>query len=296
MVSVKSYAKLNISLKITGVSNGYHDLDSVVCSVDKYDLITAKKRKDDKILVSFKGKYGFIPKLQEETIAYKTAKAFMDGAGVKGVELTVYRNIPDGSGMGGSSADIAGVLTALKKLYKLNVNVEDLADLLGSDSKFMLNGGFARLQGRGNIIKPLNVNQNYYFIVIYSNIPVTAKESFSLYDELGAYSSSVDIDMVERGVLSGDLEVISKYGGNDLTESSIKLNGEIKRNLSALKDLSPAVCFMTGSGSTCFSMYKEYEMASWAYNKLKRTFGESVELLYSIEPNKPSFFDTLFKK
>ena len=160
----------------------------------------------------------------------------------------------------------------------------------------MLNGGFARLQGRGNIIKPLNVNQNYYFIVIYSKIPVTAKESFSLYDELGAYSSSVDIDMVERGVLSGDLEVISKYGGNDLTESSIKLNGEIKRNLSALKDLSPAVCFMTGSGSTCFSMYKEYEMASWAYNKLKRTFGESVELLYSIEPNKPSFFDTLFKK
>ena len=99
MVSVKSYAKLNISLKITGVSNGYHDLDSVVCSVDKYDLITAKKRKDDKILVSFKGKYGFIPKLQEETLAYKTAKAFIDGAGVKGVELTVYRNIPDGSGM-----------------------------------------------------------------------------------------------------------------------------------------------------------------------------------------------------
>ena len=38
MVKVKAYAKLNFTLDITGVSAGYHMLDSLVCTVDLYDL------------------------------------------------------------------------------------------------------------------------------------------------------------------------------------------------------------------------------------------------------------------
>ena len=45
-VRVKAYAKLNLTLSVTGVQNGYHMIDSLVCSVDLYDLIVLKKRKD----------------------------------------------------------------------------------------------------------------------------------------------------------------------------------------------------------------------------------------------------------
>ena len=50
-VRVKAYAKLNLTLAITGACAGYHTLDSLVCTVDLYDLIKLKKRKDNLVTV-----------------------------------------------------------------------------------------------------------------------------------------------------------------------------------------------------------------------------------------------------
>ena len=46
---IKSYAKINLTLNITGKNGSYHDLDSVVTSVDLYDKITVRSRKDIKL-------------------------------------------------------------------------------------------------------------------------------------------------------------------------------------------------------------------------------------------------------
>ena len=54
-VRVKAYAKLNLTLGITGAEGGYHTLDSLVCSVDLYDLIKIKKRKDGLVTVEMHG-------------------------------------------------------------------------------------------------------------------------------------------------------------------------------------------------------------------------------------------------
>ena len=52
---VKSFAKLNLTLRVTGVKDGYHMLDSLVTSVDLYDAITVKKRRDKLDSVSMRG-------------------------------------------------------------------------------------------------------------------------------------------------------------------------------------------------------------------------------------------------
>ena len=294
MVSVKSYAKLNITLKITGKNQNYHDLDSIVTSVNKFDVITAKKRKDDKILVSFIGKYGFTPTFQENTNAYKSAKLFIDTFGVSGVEITVNRNIKTGGGMGGSSADISGVLVAMKKLYKLNCDLKPLADSLGSDSGYLLSGGFARISGRGEKVKKLDINDKYYFVVIYAQNGVNTKECFDLYDTKFHNDIKNFNDECETALLNGDITALKNLACNDLYLPASTLNPEIKENLTALNNLSPEFSSMTGSGSTCFSMYKDYELASWAYAKLKKEFGDKVELLSTFDPSKLSFFDKLF--
>ena len=41
-VKIKSYAKVNLTLEITGVENGFHMLDSLVASIDLFDLIHLK--------------------------------------------------------------------------------------------------------------------------------------------------------------------------------------------------------------------------------------------------------------
>ncbi len=294
MVVVKSYAKLNIALKITGASDGYHMLDSIVSSVDKFDVITAKKRKDDKILITFTGKYGFIPKRQADTNAYKAVELFMKEFGVKGADVTVKRNIPTAGGMGASSADIAGVLVALKKLYKVNASLKPLADKLGSDAGYLLSGGFARITGRGEIVNKLPINQSYYYVVIYANSGVNTKDCFSFYDEKFRGLSGVDVDLCIDALKEGDLQSLSKVSGNDLYLPASTLNCEIKKNLDALLSLNPEYASMTGSGSTCFSIYKEYEMASWAHAKLKKAYGDRVEILSSFDPENLSFFERLW--
>ena len=53
---------------------------------------------------------------------------------------------------------------------------------------------------------------------------------------------------------------------------------------------------MTGSGSTVFAMYEDLEMAKWALSKLKRRYGNKVEILKTHNLSNLSLFDVLFNK
>ena len=291
---VKAFAKINIALNVIGESNGYHILDSVVTTVNKYDLIIASKRKDNKILITFTGKYAENPIRQEETNAYKSAKLFMDTFNTKGANIEVVRNIPTGSGMGGSSADIAGVLGVLKKLYKTQGKLKPLADSLGSDSGYLLKGGYARLTSRGEVVEYLNSDLTLYFVVIYAKSGVNTKECFKKFDELGESGLISDIDSVVKGVQNGSLAKLKNNVNNALTKPAIILNKEVDDNLNYLKSLSPDYYSMTGSGSTVFSIYENYEMASWAVDTLKKKYNLDAELLINVDLKKPNIFDLLF--
>lgn len=291
--STKAYAKLNLALKVLGVDGGYHMLDSLVTTVDLYDKITVTARKDDKILLTFYGKYAPVNYIQEKTNAYKATKLFMDTFGVGGVNVDIICNIPVGSGLGSSSADIAGVLLAMKGLFKINADVKPLADSLGSDSGYLLSGGYARLNGRGDKVETLDIDEKLYFILLTSRVGVNTKECFKLYDELGS-NENVDVQGSIDGLKSGNFELFYKSLGNDLYPTSKELNEEIEENLNILKSLSPSAALMTGSGSGVFAVYDSYEMASWAYSKLKRKLGDRLYALESYNPRHLSLIEKLF--
>ena len=103
-VRVKAYAKINLTLSVTGVKDGYHMLDSIVTSVDLYDAVKVKKRRDGLVSVTMRG-------CGSENIpfgsnnAVKAAQAFIEKYSTRGADITVNKNIPVGAGLGGSSAD-----------------------------------------------------------------------------------------------------------------------------------------------------------------------------------------------
>ena len=292
--TVKSYAKINLALNVLGKTNGYHNLDTVVCTVNKYDLITVTKRKDKKILVTFVGPYATQCDRQEDTNAYKAAKLFIDTFLTNGANIEVNRLIPTGSGMGGSSADIVGVLYALKKVYDVDKPLKPLADSLGSDTGYLLNGGFARLTGRGDIVELIPSNIKLYFVVIYAKSGVNTKECFELFDNLDSNDvEKSNIKEVVKGIQNEDFTHFKGNVVNGLQSVAIKLNEEIATNLEVLKSWSPSYLSMSGSGSTVFALYENLEMAKWAYEKLKYKYDERVELLTSYDPKKPYFIDAL---
>lgn len=289
---VKVAAKLNLTLEVTGRENGYHLLDSLVVSVDLFDTIVARPRRDGAIKINMHG-MGSEMLPPEKNNALKAAHLFRERFSSGGADITVWKNIPMGAGMGGSSADIAGVLLALSELYEEGKGkIAPLADELGSDSKYQLTGGFARLKGRGEHIETFPVFPQMYFLVVCPETGVNTAECFVRFDALFSEGKNPKTDRTvpisEQSSLLTDgmkqtpsrtdraLELLvrgSEQGarlfGNDLTGAAISLNPAIGQTLAALKSLSPLSASMTGSGSGCFAAFETRELADWARTRYR---------------------------
>ena len=130
---VKSYAKINLTLNITGMDGGFHNIESLVTTVDLYDTVTVNVKKREGITLKMRGLGEDLP--TETNNAYKAARLFSEEYNSGGgIEVEIFKRIPLAGGLGGSSADAAGVLVALKKATGISDDIKPLADRLGSDT------------------------------------------------------------------------------------------------------------------------------------------------------------------
>ena len=273
-VRVKSYAKINLTLDITGVSAGYHMIDSVVASIDLYDLITVKKRRDKLVSVTMHGEGSeSIP--YENNNAAKAAEAFVSYFNTDGADITVWKNIPLGAGLGGSSADVAGVLNAMAKLYGVGSmqEIKRLADGLGSDCGYMLTGGFARITGRGEIVERLKSNVKLDIGLLLPKSGVSTAQCYSLCDSTGANSIHTSKEAKEA-VIACNREDIGASLSNGLYSAAITLNSDVEECYNQLKAFDPLGVNMTGSGSGVYAIFENDQFLRYAKSRYrgKHTF------------------------
>ena len=264
---MKSYAKLNLTLKITGVNGGYHTLDSVVASIDIYDLIVLRGRKDCQVTVTMHG-CGSESIPPEHNNALKAARAFMQNYGTLGVDITVYKNIPLGAGLGGSSADSAGVLKGMAKLFDISdtVGIKLLADSLGSDTKYMLEGGYARLFGRGDEVVKISSPLKANMLLLVPNCAVSTPECYSLYDGLGGENCPAG-DTAQLAIEQNDLFSLCKCLKNDLSPAAKKLSHEVESAYKSLLSFSPLAVNITGSGCGVYAVFESAELRDYAKSR-----------------------------
>lgn len=269
--TVKSYAKINLTLDIVGEREGFHLLDSFVTSLDLYNLVTVKKRKDKLVSGTMKG-MGMDGVPFEQTTAAKVAEAFVEKFQTTGAEITIYENIPVGAGLGGSSADAAGVLRALCKLYGISLeDVYGIANSYGSDIRYMLEGGFARMAGKGETVDVLEEKKQLNFLLLCPKTPVSAGGCYRKYDELGL-SRFANTQKAIEAYYSGDLEALGKALSNDLFEPAKALNSDVGRAYEELLSFSPLGVCMTGSGSCVFALFESKELCEWAKSRYRGAF------------------------
>ena len=254
----RAYAKINLTLEITGVEQGYHLLDSLVTSVDLYDDIKLTRRADDYSTVRMQG-MGSENIPPETNNALKSAFAFSKRFKTAGVDIVIKKNIPLGGGLGGSSADTAGVLYGMAKLFGITDEeaVAELADSLGSDTRYMLHGGYKRMQGRGNIVKDTPISQTLYLLLLCPNSSVSAGACYKKYDELPQtlqWKESAT-DGCIKALQEGNIAGACKYVTNDLYIPALYLNGDVEEAKKQMKALNPLVAGMTGSGSCVFGIF-----------------------------------------
>lgn len=272
-LTVKIPAKINLTLDIVGTEGKFHELNSLVASVNVYDTITLEKRTDNQINITMKG----IPVDCDvpDNNAYKAAKLFAETFSTGGVNVTVDKKIPVGGGMGGSSADIAGVLRGMNELYEVDMDMGELADKLGSDVRYMLNGGFATLSGRGQIITEQFIGKDLYFVLISEKNSISSRACYKKYDELGKVSKSCT-NVAVKALHGGDFEKYASVAKNDLYPSACAFNDQLDVNVKNLRKAGAKMTMMTGSGSVVFGAFDNAKDRDLVYNKLKPLYGNDL--------------------
>jgi len=274
-VKIKSYAKINLTLEIQGVENGFHLLDSLVANIDLCDTIYLKKKsgKYSNVIMHGMGSEKIPP---EKNNALKAAEAFSETFGTNGAEITVFKDIPIGAGLGGSSADICGVLNGMARLYGVEdrEKLKALADTLGSDTGYMLNGGFARMQGRGERVTPVQANKTLYLLLICPKSSVSAGECYRKYDELPhtlAWRESQTENCI-RALQENDLNGVGSSVVNDLYVPALHINADVQTAYEQALSFSPSGVGMSGSGSAVFALFETKELCDWAKSRYKGKF------------------------
>jgi len=273
-VTQKINGKINLTLDVLGVKDGYHIINSLVASVKITDAVTLYKRNDDKITLIEKGvKVG--GKITDNN-AYKSAKAFMEYYKTNGVDIVINKKIPIGSGLGGSSADIAGVLKGMATIYGAKDGVDMLAEKLGSDVNYMLRGGYATISGRGENVALISSKDKFYLILKTEDFSVTAKESYSKYDQVvnNIFNEQGCTSICAKALMTGESKKLFENAKNDLYLSSKLIKPEIETSVNLLKEFNADYVSMTGSGATTYALYLTKKARNKAYKELIKRYGK----------------------
>lgn len=263
-IKVKVYAKVNLALEITGINQrSYHTLDMLNVSVDISDQLTVKL--SDKICVKMDGKAVGI-----ENTAYKTAMIIFEKTN-RALDVDIKKGIPVGAGLGGSSADSSAVFYCAIKIGLMDEKTAlALCPLVGSDVAYMLNGGYCRLQGEGEIITPLG-QKELTLAIVQKEQGASTKDVYKGYDNSPSHGAGID------SVVCG-----ANYY-NCLTNSAITGCPSIKNTIDRLYNLYGNAT-MTGSGSAVFSVIQndtdslifEKEFADCVFARIVKTVPRGI--------------------
>lgn len=176
-------AKVNLNLLVGPPGDdGYHPIDSIVAKVTLYDEVDLLIRRDGKFSFSCEGA-DCGP--DERNVAVRAARLLAETAGVEtGADIRLGKQMPPGAGLGGGSSDAAAVLEGLNRLWKLSLSAGELATLgsrLGSDVPLFLNGPAARITGRGQIVRPVEV-WPFLAVLHLPNLECSTAEVYAEFD------------------------------------------------------------------------------------------------------------------
>ena len=288
-VTVNAHAKLNLTLEVTGREGAFHTLDSLAVSLDLCDVVRAVRRPQEGVSVVMRG-MGCEHLPPQENNAVRAAEMFFAAfPQAAGADIAVEKHIPVGGGLGGSSADAAGVLLALSRLF--GVKKEELLPLaralgsdtamqlfsgafrmraLGSDTAMQLFSGAFRMQGRGERLAPVAGMPKLYFVLLCPEGGISSAACFSAFDALGGCGSS---GMTARAIArfsAGEVEAAAKECKNDLLPAACSLDPAVGEAMNAARSLSPLAAGMTGSGSTVFALFGGREARDRALERIQQ--------------------------
>ncbi len=252
---LSAFAKINLDLKVINKrDDGYHNIESIIVFLNLSDTI--KVTRSSKLSVNFDSP--FEEKISEtNNTIIKTYEYFLANyPNLHKYSIHVEKKIPISAGLGGGSANAASFMRFLIEDNNININDINLASIakrVGADIPVCYTNYSARVSGLGEHIDRVSIDFPLYALLVYPNISVSTKWVFENF-----IIKKTDEKIT---ILKDDLSIENlKDSKNDLQDIVIKKYPIINDVLDKIKDTRGCIISrMTGSGSTCFGLYKKNE-------------------------------------
>lgn len=250
---ILAQAKINLALRVFGLRpDGYHSIETVFLRLELGDDVEVRITQGEKSVRCFEMR----DKRPEENLAYRAAALYAQETGwPKGFEIEIVKNIPLGGGLGGGSADAAGVLRILNTLATKPVAPDkllEMAALLGSDVPFLAGDQVMAMSwGRGErllAVKPLPPRELELFFPPFG---VDSGEGYALLDAHRGEYRGPGPELTEE--MFRDWESAARNSVNDFEAVIRPRHPEIDALLTRGEKYGQ-FCRMTGSGSTVFKV------------------------------------------
>lgn len=261
-------AKLNLFLAITGRrADGFHDLVSVVVTLDFGDELTLTRRAGDDGVFALQCDDPDVP-AGADNLVLKAARAFAAETGWRGgVDFSLVKRTPMGAGLGGGSSDGTGALVGLNGLagHPLDAaGLQRLAAGLGSDCPLFLGGGPLTMRGRGERLEPwgalavarvagrrvvlfkppFGVNTAWAYGRLAAAAPGSYLPGHDAEARLAAWLAAPDLDLETLCFNNMEPPVFEKFPALPVLSERLEAGFGLRTH-------------MSGSGSACFALLAE---------------------------------------
>ncbi|MEP3524572.1 MAG: 4-(cytidine 5'-diphospho)-2-C-methyl-D-erythritol kinase [Hyphomicrobiales bacterium] len=263
-------AKINLALHIVGQrSDGYHLLDSLVAFTNNGDKIRVEKadnRASDDHQLTISGPFAKGLETGPENLVLQAVRLFGDD--LPALDISLTKNLPVASGIGGGSADAAATLAAVGKLLDLPHPSKEQILSLGADVPVCMNTKAVRMRGIGEEISDIPTLPQLYIVLVNPGVGVSTPAIFkALHDKNNPALSNYP---AEGWLIASDIFDWLQQNRNDLESTAAKLCPEIKECLDTIAHLKGAQLHrMSGSGATCFGLFESKSEAHEAATQLK---------------------------
>ncbi len=272
-IILKSPAKINLHLEVIGKrDDGYHELAMIMQNIDLSDYLELEINNEG--LIKLESDCNNLS-VSSDNLIVKSANLLKKISNIDfGANIFLRKNIPIGAGLAGGSSNAAATLIGLNKLWNLELDQNTLCSLassLGSDIPFFINGGIQLCFGRGEILEKLDSNFKYGVLLLKNpSVSVSTAETYKKYSNRFCDEYLTSREMIQKtrknlrdnglNRLNFDNQIISIK--NDLQLVVENENDSVKQALYLLSKLKNSLTFsMSGSGPTCFALFKDVKTA-----------------------------------
>jgi len=263
-------AKINLFLHVGGRrADGFHPIQSLAVFTDMGDVLAMEPAAD--LSLTIEGPFAKGLDGEADNLVLRAARAL----GADGAKLTLTKNLPVASGIGGGSADAAAALRGLRRLLcieKDDAALHEIAAGLGSDIPACVLSTACFMEGRGEVLRATETMPRVPMLLVNPGVAVPTKDVFAALED----RSGVEMALPRgRFADTADLLRFLETTRNDLEAPARRLQPVIGEVLTAIAALPGALLArMSGSGATCFGIFADDDCCARAAEMLQQAHSD----------------------